>query len=1256
MKGLIPKCIGLIAIFLVNLVTTTSVKAEDPKDMPLIMTLKTNIYYYQGPSNYFVIYLGATEDNTEFYIEGPNIRKNISVDRYSIGTDEDGENAAIATAIPLSITDKDNEIRIYGDASKIDYIDAHGCYLNYFELNGELMNLSVIDLSHNELPSIDLSMQSNLNSIDLTDNSFKDPYTMKIGTNHPGLLLLSIGINDVCDVDLDLKNFPNLQYFSARNNYGLFDIDLSNCPDLVVLDVEVTNLSNIDVTKLSNLIRLNVSNTKIKEIDLSKNVALTSFLMNHEGSFNNEDEYKITDIDLSAQSNLQILDLGGNRLSNIDVSNLPNLVNLGLQHNNLSSIDLSNNPNIYRLNLSYNYFNFATLPLPIYPEYYYYRSDLPTNRKYKVGTPIDFSSMVIRAPFEFEGELISPVTYAAVFVAPLNVDPYELDPKFYEYNEGVITFNSPVEDQVYVEFYCDLYPDWPLDTEKFLVLTPEDFDAPETSFTFMPSDTMAGQQISFSLGAISLEDGITLPADVTIFMGSQTITLPSAVKTSSLPDTDNIIFTLPNEIQEVVISLPDGLTPSALSMKNIKLEEISLSNALELKTLLINNAGLKAIDLSYNKNLTELDLSHNELVSLNLKGIRGDFEKNELHDINVSYNNLETFVATEYSVINNLDVSNNNFKDFNLKYFKGLKNLNISSNDISGDLDLSAVTGLQNLDASGNRYNSVSFYINDQDYPDPLGKLVSFNIKDNQFTFATLPQLNSTINYVYVPQEKVSILSNSSSIDLSSQYIGEGNDLTKFVWKFTEDNSIVPVTEYTFENGMTQFGSSLVGKSLYCEMTNPLFPAFDNYPLTTTPVVVEDTPSVLVASFTTLKTGTAEIGFRFADSSKENALYIDWQGNGTELIEYLYPANYSGGIYKSAKTYAGANVKIYSYQQPDNITVFAMNNTVLGDLDVSRISKLEALDIHNAKLNDNSIKLPENSKIWELALDGNNFSNQSFAGLKSLRTLVLGDNKYTTFDLSEYPNLQYLDLSDNQLTSIKIEGNKSLYNLFLTNNQLSEIDLSGCPNVNDVLLADNNLTEIDLSPVSESLTSLVLSGNRFTFATLPYPTNVGPLFNTYYYANQKPMEVECIDGKIDLSSQSSVEGNPTEYLWFLGNKQDDVYYDYNEERYIGELLIGGDESADSNYIIVDGVTTFIYPQNKKVICAMTNSELPNLILYTTPTTVSQSGIETLFENKEFVDVYSLTGILLKKKVSISDAFKGLQKGIYIIDGKKVIIR
>ena len=113
---------------------------------------------------------------------------------------------------------------------------------------------------------------------------------------------------------------------------------------------------------------------------------------------------------------------------------------------------------------------------------------------------------------------------------------------------------------------------------------------------------------------------------------------------------------------------------------------------------------------------------------------------------------------------------------------------------------------------------------------------------------------------------------------------------------------------------------------------------------------------------------------------------------------------------------------------------------------------------------------------------------------------------------------------------------------------------------------------------------MFLDHNKFSFAGLP---QVKSQYVLYTYSDQAVVEAEEIDGKIDLSAHRSAYGTDTKYTWYLDMPS---FNDYGE-------LEGEELYADDEYVITDGVTTFLKPfQN--VVCVMTNEEFPKLYLYT----------------------------------------------------------
>lgn len=1217
-----------------------------PEDMPLIMTIKSNIYSYQGPDNQLILYFGATSDDTEFYIEGPGYEGSFIVDRYYIGQGDDGSSAIVASAVVCSVTAYDDTIRIYGDASKLDYIDMHGTYLSLADLSGDFVNLSVIDLSHNELTKVDLSRFANLVSIDLLDNSFSNSADMKIGTVHPQLELLTIGINDVCDPDLDLRNFPLLQYFSAYNNYGLTHVDPSGCPDLVSLQLDATNISSIDVGSNPNLKVLNLSQTKVKNVDLSRCPLLSGFYWSHDGSLNSADEFKVRTLDLSHNPNLEILDLGGNLLTEIDLTGNPRLRNLNVARNLLTEIDLSQCPDLYTVNIGRNYFDFNTLPLPQEGwDYYYYQNPFPMEIKYRVGEEIDLSAKVVRSPYyDASGQLVTPRTYATVMAVPRAEEEYPIPAADYTYADGKITFRKAVKDPVYVSFHCTAFEEWDLTTAQFLVKTPEDFDKPSKAFVFIPSE---GGEATLEMGVNGGVFAVPERTDVTVSTASGTILLKDALPTDG--SLARVSFPVSASVP-VEVALPDGIQLVGLKTDGLPMDSINVDASPMLTSLALTKAGLNNIYLGYNRELVSLDLSGNRLASLDLSGVRGDYEKWNLAEINLSHNRLTQLTTVSYEGIRSLDLSSNAFTAFDTKYYTGLVSLSLSGNELTGTLDLSENPLVRRLDIKGNTVSSLIL---------ARGAALDFaDLSDNRFSLATLPLPDGReTEYRYAPQAPLGILPMASAINLTAQdiHVDEAGG-TDYVWRYEEDGTVVDESLYTHDGGAFSFGTELIGKSIYCEMTNPLFPQFDNVPLATTPTLVSERPDVLVASFTTPRSGNARIGFSF-NRQGENAVYVDWRGDGTEFEPYIYSADGSSPIYREGATFAGATAKVYTFGSADAVSGFFLDGTPLDYLDCTPMGKLEALDIHNAGLRDGCLKMPDSKALYELVLDGSNLSTETFENFSGLSNLNLAGNKYKTIDLSGYKELMFVQLSGNELESVVLGGNKAIYHLDLQTNRLTDIDLTGMTNLQELLLSDNELRTIDLAPVKERLRALYIAGNYFTFATLPLASDLGEYFFAYDYSNQKPIEVTAEEGdRIDLSEQASVVGTPTDYRWFLGDSQSDVYYDYYEEAFVGDEL-SGDDSEQPDFVVEGGVTTFLRPQDRKVICAMTNAQLPNLILYTRPAAISVSAVERLFAGEDgIVTVYSLGGVAFRKASSYADAISGLSPGVYVINRRKVLVR
>ena len=145
-----------------------------------------------------------------------------------------------------------------------------------------------------------------------------------------------------------------------------------------------------------------------------------------------------------------------------------------------------------------------------------------------------------------------------------------------------------------------------------------------------------------------------------------------------------------------------------------------------------------------------------------------------------------------------------------------------------------------------------------------------------------------------------------------------------------------------------------------------------------------------------------------------------------------------------------------------------------------------------------------------------------------------------------------------------------------------------------------------------------------------------------------------MDGKVDLSSQATVEGMPTKFDWYLG----EISYDAENDIIIGEMLDGTGDNPE--FSVNNGVTSFHSTFDDTVRCLMTNPMYPNLTLYTNAVNVDQAGVENVVVDGEDtavpVDVYTVAGVKIRSQVLPAEATAGLPSGIYIVGTKKVAVR
>lgn len=1148
--------------------------------------------------------LGSKSDKADVYIDYGSGDTEVEIQKAMVENDK-GELAIKGTLCTGVVSDA-GWVTISGNPNDLYFFNASGNEIDKIEFNPNL-KLQVLNLEHNVLTSLNIDRLQSLNVIYLQDNPFSATTPLMIG-KMPELIVLEVPQIGHISPNFTLKNFPKLRSFDAYHTIGLKVADPTGCPNLQRLSLDMTSVESVDLSKNPELEILNVGDSRVKTLDLRNNPKITQLYISHSSGTVNTD-VKFESIDVSHCPELYYFYCGGNNLKELNLRNNPKLFTLSCDRNLLRKLDVSQNPILYSVNVRYNYMDFATLPEPgNWFEYYHEQNPMELNDTYKVGDVIDLSNRVLRP---------KTTTQARLFRVPKAdpTKPVELDDSYYSYENGKVTLKKELDEEVFVQFNNSRLKDYPIRTENFRVKTVAEFGK-DVKAIQLASLGDAGSPLKMSVGIL----GATAanPVTVKVDLGDGNTT-PFQIK-DERPATANIVTTRTGA-GDIIVYVPQDKYVTSLESDGQYIDNIDLSALTELRTLTLKRANLTTIDLSYNNKLEKLDLSQNQLRRVDLRGPSSYFNKSKLSDINVSYNQIDSLLFNTIYGVTKLNVSHNKLNKLDLKDADNLRMLDISHNKFTRLL-LNHSELIEDVNVSNNELTEVKI--------PPVAPIKKLNVSGNYFTLANMPNDFGLTrgNFIYAPQHVLQISTSSPGIDLSEQNITKNGATTNFVWKKKDGSSLQLGKDYTITNGSAKF-INLALDSIYCEMTHPAYPDFEGQNIfKTTNVHPIAFPKYELASFTTVNQ-TDSVVLSLASYIPGKSVYFEWGGNGN-VTQYTLGDKYK--IFQ-AKSKANTKVRVLVAEADDKVKVFSVANVNMTDVDLTGLKEAKLIAVTRAGLT--SIKLPAAPNLTDLNLEGNELTDINLSAFPNLNFISLTGNKIKTFDLSQAPNLGIAYLSSNKMKEIKL-NNPKLWNLDLSDNDLESVSLDKLPMLEQLWLNANKLTKVDVSK-NTNLTVLNVVGNRLKFSTMPLPSNNGKPFNRYSYNLQAPIDVKCVNGKVDLSSEAVVGGEMTTYHWFIGN----VTYRDGELR--GEKL-----ELNEEYTLENGVTTLKLDKTfTNLVCVMANDNFPNALIYTNYITFTPAtGIDAVTADKD-VKIQFLDGA-----ISVLGA-QNSTVAIYSIDGKLV---
>jgi len=141
-----------------------------------------------------------------------------------------------------------------------------------------------------------------------------------------------------------IEHFTNLKELICNNN-PLTELDISKNIALTSLNCDANQLVSLDVSQNTKLTHLACDENLLTELDVSKNTAFTYLHCRYN---------QLENLDVSKNTKLIILDCRDNQLAELDVTQNLTLEYLVCDNNRLSALDVSKNPKLTHLDCRYN--------------------------------------------------------------------------------------------------------------------------------------------------------------------------------------------------------------------------------------------------------------------------------------------------------------------------------------------------------------------------------------------------------------------------------------------------------------------------------------------------------------------------------------------------------------------------------------------------------------------------------------------------------------------------------------------------------------------------------------------------------------------------------------------------------------------------------------------------------------------------------------------------------------------------------------
>lgn len=750
---------------------------------------------------------------------------------------------------------------------------------------------------------------------------------------------------------------------------------------LANLNVETNSLTNLDVSNNSNLQILNFDNNSIASLNLGAISGLTSI----EGRYN-----QLSTIDLSQNSNLTFINLRNNLFTTFDVSNNPILDTLNLRGcTSLNTLDLTNNPSIRYIYMqdtaltALDFTNNTLLEVVVIERCNFSTidvSNLTALRELRVPdnniTELDVSNNTALTRLECENNSL------LTSLNMVNGNNTNIS------NGDFIATNNPLLSCVKVDDAIWSTTNW------------TNIDA-TTGFsdTYCRYTNILDPVFETRLGTLGYDD----------------VNGDGKVPTALIEEVTDL-FILSFDLSDLT-GIEDFLALETLSCSGGSLTSVDLSNNTQLRAVNFSNNNINTLDVSNSLALEELELRGNNLSSINVSN------NVALKVLNLSGNNITSLNVSNSPLLDDLDVSGNNLTSLDLTHNTALLELNLEGLNLT-TIDLSTNTLLQELNAS---YTT----------------LTDLNLANN-----------TAITYLEcLESHQLTTLDISTLVALEDVYLSDNDLLSELNIKNGNNTNVA-----TFEvEGVPNLTCILVDDAVYS---------------TANWTDVDETVTFRDGDYCRY----TAIPDPIFEAELEALGYDDISGDAQvptvliEAITSLALPNKGINDLTGIQDFVGLtslncrvnNLTALDISQNVLLTTLTADTNNITAIDLSNNINLQILNLGGNDLT--SIDVSDNMLLRKFFLNGNQgLTSLDISNNIELVELRTFSTNITTLNLSTHPDLESLESYNSPLASIDVSNNPLLELLRVENTNITALDLTNNPNIRSLRVNDTAIESLDLS-------------------------------------------------------------------------------------------------------------------------------------------------------------------------------------------------